>query len=209
MTFSPRPLSKLAQLASRSRSRLLFWGWSRAGARTSTSAASAISTRHDAGTTTTGTSSTIQGQAVECPTPHLPPAGRCRRRPTTGPLCTAGCCSDDDCSDGETTSDQTSRQCKNGFACTIATTVGTFCCESMCVCKDFIDTTQRLHKASDRLHARPVDLQERALKRERGFAGFAPLALALTESLRYGPSRGRRARGSRRCRRRRRRGTCG
>jgi hypothetical protein len=90
----------------------------------------------------TGTtmSSTVNSQAVECPTRIcLLPAGD--KTSTTGPLCTAGCSSDDDC-DGETTKDALdTKHCHTGFTCMIATTVGNFCCERLCVCKDFIDTT--------------------------------------------------------------------
>jgi hypothetical protein len=94
----------------------------------------------DGGAQGTGTTATINGQAVECPTRIcLKPAAD--KTTNTTSLCTAGCSSDDDCSDGETTSNQASAQCKTGFACLVATTVGNFCCERMCVCKDFVDTS--------------------------------------------------------------------
>jgi hypothetical protein len=95
----------------------------------------------DAGVSGTGTSATLNGQAVECPSRIcLSPAAEMNTNTTS--LCTATCSSDDDCSDGETSSDKTSNQCKTGFTCIVATTVGPFCCERMCVCKDFVDTTR-------------------------------------------------------------------
>jgi len=144
MTFSPRPLSKLAQLAPFAFAIALL-GLVTSGCEDKHIGRVCDLDTADAGTTTTGTSSTIQGQAVECPT-RICLLPQMQTTTNTGPLCTAGCGSDDDCSDGETTSDQNSRQCKKGFACTIATTVGAFCCEKMCVCKDFIDLTQDYHK---------------------------------------------------------------
>jgi hypothetical protein len=94
----------------------------------------------DAGASGTGTSAILNGSAVECPSRIcLLPAGD--KVPMTGPLCTAGCSSDDDC-DGETSS-RNKLQCHSGFTCMVATTVGDFCCERLCVCKDFIDTTPR------------------------------------------------------------------
>ena len=92
----------------------------------------------DAGTSGTGTSATLNGQAVECPSRIcLLPADEKQNPP--GPLCTAGCSSDDDCSDGETSKNPV--QCHSGFTCMVATTVGDFCCERLCVCKDFVDTS--------------------------------------------------------------------
>jgi len=95
----------------------------------------------DAGASTTGTTATINGQAVECPTRIcVKPAAD--KGTNTQALCTSTCSSDDDCADGETTSSASSGQCKTGFTCVVATTVGNFCCERMCLCKDFIDTTR-------------------------------------------------------------------
>jgi hypothetical protein len=143
MTFSPRPLferTKLPTLA------LFAFAMALLGL-----VSSGCEDKHigrvcdldtaDAGTSGTGTSSVIQGQAVECPSRIclLPAADKTTN---TTSLCTATCSSDDDCSDGETTSNQLSTQCKTGFSCMVATTVGNFCCERMCVCKDFIDTTR-------------------------------------------------------------------
>jgi hypothetical protein len=58
----------------------------------------------------------------------------------TGPLCTATCESNDDCADGETTSDKSGNDphCKGGFVCMWPTTSGPFCCQRMCVCRDFV-----------------------------------------------------------------------
>jgi hypothetical protein len=81
-------------------------------------------------------SATINSQAVECPSRLcLQPA---QEQPTTvGPLCTAECGSDDDCSDGQMGAPG-SGLCEHGFKCAIPTTVGDFCCKKMCVCKDFL-----------------------------------------------------------------------
>src|SRR5262249_60133815 len=78
----------------------------------------------DAGTTSgTGTTATINPEALECPSRIcvLPPmAGG----PTdTVALCTAECSSDDDCSDGETgpknpPASQSDHHCETGFTCT-------------------------------------------------------------------------------------------
>jgi hypothetical protein len=95
----------------------------------------------DASVSQTGTTATFNGQAVECPTRIcvLPAA---QKQTNTTALCSAFCSSDDDC-DGETTSNPSSGQCKSGFACVYPTPVGAFCCQKMCVCKDFIDTMNK------------------------------------------------------------------
>jgi hypothetical protein len=47
-------------------------------------------------------------------------------------LCTAECSSDSDC-------DRVPESpCTGGFTCAIATTVGPFCCQKFCICKDYI-----------------------------------------------------------------------
>jgi len=55
----------------------------------------------------------------------------------TGPLCSADCSTDSDCSDSETTHDLANPRCKSGFACAVLTTVGPFCCRKLCACRDF------------------------------------------------------------------------
>ena len=50
-----------------------------------------------------------------------------------GAMCTAGCSTDDDCSDSDP-----GTLCKGGFICTWPTTSGPFCCEKMCVCHDLV-----------------------------------------------------------------------
>jgi hypothetical protein len=147
MTFSPRPLSKLAQLSKAApfAFAIALLGLVTSGCEDKHIGRVCSLDTADAGAPTTGTSSTIQGQAVECPS-RICLLPQMQQQTNTGPLCTATCSSDDDCSDGETTSDNNSPQCKHGFACIVATTVGSFCCEKMCVCKDFIDTTTDFHK---------------------------------------------------------------
>jgi hypothetical protein len=139
MTFSPRPLSKLAKLGPFAFAVALL-GLVTGGCEDKHIGRVCSLDTADAGAPTTGTSSVLQGQAVECPTRIclLPAADQTT---DTGPLCTATCSSDSDC-DGETTSNPMSAQCKTGFSCMVATTVGDFCCERLCVCKDFIDTTR-------------------------------------------------------------------
>jgi hypothetical protein len=143
MTFSPRPLSKLAMPATLApfAFAVVLLGLVTSGCEDKHIGRVCDLDIADAGGTTTGTTSAIQGQAVECPTRIcLLPAGD--KTTNTGPLCSATCSSDDDCSDGETTGNQMSKQCKTGFTCMVATTVGNFCCEKLCVCKDFVDTTR-------------------------------------------------------------------
>jgi hypothetical protein len=147
MAFSPRPLSKLAALAPLAIV-LAVLGLVSSGCEDKHIGRVCSLDTPDAGGTGTGTSATLNGQAVECPSRIcLLPAGDLTPA-TTGPLCTAGCSSDDDCSDGETSSSAASAQCKTGFTCMVATTVGNFCCERLCVCKDFIDTTRTGYNAT-------------------------------------------------------------
>jgi hypothetical protein len=58
----------------------------------------------------------------------------------TGALCTSSCTTNRDCAGGLTgdRSDPNDRRCKNGFVCATPTTVGAFCCQRMCVCRDFV-----------------------------------------------------------------------
>jgi hypothetical protein len=37
-----------------------------------------------------------------------------------------------------TKNDPTDSRCENGFLCMVPTTVGAFCCQKMCVCRDFV-----------------------------------------------------------------------
>jgi hypothetical protein len=94
----------------------------------------------DAGTTT-GSTATINPEALECPSRICLLPGAENGGTDTAPLCTADCSSDDDCSDGETgpRGNTMDHHCETGFACVIPTTVGDFCCRRFCVCKDFIN----------------------------------------------------------------------
>jgi hypothetical protein len=49
--------------------------------------------------------------------------------------CTARCQHDSDC-DAETKA-----FCKSGFACAVAMSVGPFCCEKLCICRDDLTST--------------------------------------------------------------------
>jgi hypothetical protein len=148
MTFSPRPRSNVAKLTTAGQFALAFVlvglvSVSSGCEDKHIGRVCALDTAPDAGTTATGSTATLNGQAIECPSRIclLPAASGGVNTMGTGPLCTATCSSDDDCSDGETTNSGTSAQCKTGFTCIVATTVGDFCCQRMCACKDFIDTS--------------------------------------------------------------------
>ncbi len=55
-----------------------------------------------------------------------------RLPPSNQGLCTAECGADEDC-------DRVPESpCKTGFTCSIAVTVGPFCCKKFCICKDYI-----------------------------------------------------------------------
>ena len=58
----------------------------------------------------------------------------------TAALCTAGCTTDADCAKGVVgdRNDPNDHRCKTGFVCTTPTTVGSHCCQRMCVCRDFV-----------------------------------------------------------------------
>jgi hypothetical protein len=144
MTFSSRPLSKIVSTIAAAAPVVVviaLVGLVSSGCEDKHIGRVCSLDTRDAGASSTGTTATLNGQAVECPTRIclLPVADMTTN---TSSLCTATCSSDDDCSDGETSSDKTSQQCKTGFTCIIPTTVGDFCCERMCVCKDFVDTTR-------------------------------------------------------------------
>jgi hypothetical protein len=52
--------------------------------------------------------------------------------PTGEGLCTANCSQDSDC-------DRVPESpCVTGFTCGVAVTVGPFCCEKFCICKDYV-----------------------------------------------------------------------
>jgi len=84
----------------------------------------------------------ISSPALECPSRIcIYPGGDNAQMANTGPLCTASCSSNDDCSDGETgpKGNPTDRHCENGFVCMWPTgNTGDFACQSFCVCRDFV-----------------------------------------------------------------------
>lgn len=70
---------------------------------------------------------------------ELPPGSS---MPTgTQGLCTATCEADDDCVRVPES------PCVSGFTCGVATTVGPFCCQKVCMCKDYV-VVPRLEKAA-------------------------------------------------------------
>jgi len=78
---------------------------------------------------------TIASPALECPSGIcVAPSG------SSAGLCSVACDSNDDCADGELAraDDPSDPRCKSGFACMWPTTVGTFACRRLCVCRDLI-----------------------------------------------------------------------
>jgi hypothetical protein len=91
---------------------------------------------------TNTTVATVKVDALECPSRVcILPAQQLSG--DTGALCTDGCGSDDDCSDGETRSAGNSKGCKSRFVCrTIIPQLdgNPLSCKPVCVCKDFLPT---------------------------------------------------------------------
>ena len=88
-----------------------------------------------------GSIATISSPALECPSRIcLLPGAETANAQNTGPLCTAGCESNDDCQDGETgpKNNPDDHHCENGFVCMWPTLVGDFACQRFCVCRDFV-----------------------------------------------------------------------
>jgi len=87
-----------------------------------------------------GSTAVITSPALECPSRICLLPGAEQDPGNTSSLCTASCTTDDDCADAEGASatDSASKLCKKGFFCTWPTTVGPFCCQKMCVCRDFV-----------------------------------------------------------------------
>jgi hypothetical protein len=94
-----------------------------------------------------GQIATASSPALECPS-HiclLPGGDKDPRSPAqkeagvsgTGPLCTAGCTSNEDCADGERSTGPADHRCRGGFVCMWPMTVGAFACQKLCVCTDF------------------------------------------------------------------------
>ena len=89
---------------------------------------------------TSGSVATVSSPALECPSRICLLPGAEKDPKGTGSLCTAGCESNSDCEDGELgdKTDPNDHRCKNGFVCMWPTTVGNFCCQRFCVCRDFV-----------------------------------------------------------------------
>jgi hypothetical protein len=97
-----------------------------------------------------GQIATASSPALECPshicllpgadTDPRSPAQRTAAVSGTGPLCTAGCESSEDCADGETgdADNPADKRCRGGFVCMWPMTVGNFACQKLCVCTDFV-----------------------------------------------------------------------
>jgi hypothetical protein len=86
-----------------------------------------------------GGDTTITSPALQCPSRIciLPQADK--EPMGTLPLCTATCSSNSDCDgEGADKSNPSDHRCRTGFTCTWPTTVGPFCCQKMCVCRDFV-----------------------------------------------------------------------
>ncbi|HEY2902945.1 MAG TPA: hypothetical protein VGL59_20350 [Polyangia bacterium] len=92
----------------------------------------------DGGSSTAGANATISGEVLACPSRIciLPAA---LLSTDDGAYCTAECSTDDDCSDGELNSGAADdKRCHHGFVCGVATEVGDFCCQKLCICRDFV-----------------------------------------------------------------------
>ena len=65
----------------------------------------------------------------------LPPGGTYPNQPGADGLCTASCVQDSDCEEVPES------PCKLGFTCGVppGLTVGPFCCQKFCVCKDYVE----------------------------------------------------------------------
>lgn len=83
----------------------------------------------------TGTQVTLNSQAPECQSRLCLDVPLGAELPEDGehtPICTGTCDVDDDC---ERVADS---PCKTGFTCGVPTVVGDFCCQKMCMCKDYM-----------------------------------------------------------------------
>jgi hypothetical protein len=98
---------------------------------------------------TSPSASTLDDQALECPTrlclqqARAPGSGT---SPDTAAFCTAACMTDADCAEGETRDPSRSgdRRCRAGFTCGVAFSTGsTACCRKLCLCRDFLDGPAR------------------------------------------------------------------
>lgn len=63
-------------------------------------------------------------------------------------MCSKACVSDDDCNNTSLNNrpavDDEETSCSSGFSCTVLQRLGQFCCESLCVCRDDLDTLDDL-----------------------------------------------------------------
>jgi hypothetical protein len=74
-----------------------------------------------------GAAVTVVGTGLECP------SRTCLHIAATSPdMCTDECSSNSDC---EASSDT---PCQNGFVCMVPVVVGDFCCQKLCVCRDYL-----------------------------------------------------------------------
>jgi hypothetical protein len=89
-----------------------------------------------------GAFATVSSPVLACPSRICLLPGDQKEAVTDGDgaFCTAGCSSDDDCSDAETGAkgDLTDTRCKSSFVCAVATEIGPFCCQKLCICRDFV-----------------------------------------------------------------------
>jgi hypothetical protein len=80
----------------------------------------------------------ITSPALECPSRICLLPAATQASTGAGPLCTAGCETNDDCADAESGTSPGDGRCRGGFACGWPTTVGPFCCQKMCICRDLV-----------------------------------------------------------------------
>ena len=88
-------------------------------------------------TAVAGSSAIITSPALECPSRVCLLPATTQAATDVGALCTAPCETDNDCTDADSAATGGGR-CHDGFACAWPTTVGPFCCQKMCVCRDLV-----------------------------------------------------------------------
>jgi len=86
----------------------------------------------------------INSAALECVSRIcvLPAAGK--GATDTGATCSAECDSDGDCDGAEQRNlkDTSDKRCKGSFTCRVATNLGGYACRKLCLCSDFINTSE-------------------------------------------------------------------
>jgi hypothetical protein len=85
-----------------------------------------------------GGDAVISSSTLECPSRLCLLSAPTSDAAESDPMCTAACESNDDCADADTGPTAKDGGCRGGFACGWPTTVGRFCCQKMCICRDLV-----------------------------------------------------------------------